>query len=418
VLSVEIVTIGTELLLGDLVDTNASAIARSLSDYGIDVYAIHSVGDNLARLAAMLRGALDRAQGVMTSGGLGPTVDDLTKDAVSNVIGKPLVLHEPSLAAIERRLQAFGIREIGENNRRQALLPEGAVVLENPNGTAPGFVAIRGDGKFIACMPGVPREMHPMLSERLLPWLAKRFELGAAIFRRTLHLTGTAESELDRAIEDLFRMQENPKIAVLAHDGRVDVRMTAKARSRSEADALFAPLEAELRRRIGTAVFGVDGETLEAAIVARARDLRLWLATAESVTGGGIADAIVRVPGASECFRGGIVAYDNAVKRDVLGVDRRALEQDGAVSERVALEMARGTRERLDADVALATTGIAGPSGGSDSKPVGLVWFGLSHGDELATRSATFPGTREDVRRRAVSFGLSWLWRRLHRAER
>jgi nicotinamide-nucleotide amidase len=236
--NLEIVTIGTEILLGHLLDTNAHYVARELSDHGVDVYQKHSVGDNAARLEAMLRGALERADGVVTTGGLGPTVDDLTKDAVAAATGTTLELHEPSLRAIEARFAALGrTAPLGENNRRQAILPRGAVVLENPNGTAPGFIALRGDGKFVACMPGVPREMKPMLNDALLPWLIARFNLHGAIYTRTLHTVGIGESDLDARIEPLFRSLENPKIAVLAHDFRVDVKIMAKAPDRAAASA-------------------------------------------------------------------------------------------------------------------------------------------------------------------------------------
>ena len=416
--SVEIVTVGTELLLGALVDTNSAYVARALADHGVDVYATHSVGDNADRLSAMLRGAMDRADGAITTGGLGPTVDDVTKEAVAEAVGMDLVLHEPSLRAIEERLRFLGRGEIGENNRRQAVLPRGAVVLDNPHGTAPGFVALRADGKFVACMPGVPREMRSMLADRLLPWLVDRYRLHAAIFTRTLRTVGIAESEIDRRIEDLFRSSENPKIAVLAHEGRVDVKIMAKAPDRERADTLIEPLERVLRERIGPGIFGVDGDTLEGAIVRFCTHAGLWLGTAESVSGGAIADAIVRVPGASACFRGGIVAYDNTVKTSLLGVDPALIATYGAVSEHVALAMARGARERLGADVAVATTGIAGPSGGAPDKPVGLVWYGLALGDETVARSLTFPGDRDDVRRRAVTIALNLLWRRLTRANR
>jgi nicotinamide-nucleotide amidase len=411
--SVEIVTIGTELLLGHIVDTNGAYVARALADHGVDVFAKHSVGDNAERLEAMLRDALRRADGVVTTGGLGPTVDDLTKNAVGHVVGAELELHEPSLRAIERRLAAFGLARIAANNVGQAMLPKGAVVFDNPHGTAPGFVALRDDGKFVACMPGVPREMKPMLAQRLLPWMIERYGLRSAIYTRTLRTVGIPESELDRRIEDLFRALENPKLAVLAHEGRVDVKIMAKAEDRAAADALIAPLERELRERIGPGIFGVDGDTLESSIVRALTERGLHLATAESVTGGGIADAIVRVPGASACFRGGVVAYDDALKASLLCVDPALIAQHGAVSGEVAAAMARGAGERLAAEVTIATTGIAGPSGATAEKPVGLVWFGLALGDETIVRRFTFPGERDDIRRRAVTAGMNLLWRHI-----
>jgi nicotinamide-nucleotide amidase len=413
--SVEIVTIGTEILLGHLVDTNSVHIARTLADHGVDVYAKHSVGDNADRLAAMLDDVLARADGAICTGGLGPTVDDLTKDAVARAVGKTLVLHEPSLRAIEERFRQFN-RPMADNNRRQAYLPGGCVVFDNPHGTAPGFVALRDDGKFVACMPGVPREMKPMLADQLVPWLVGRFGLSDAIYTRTLHTVGIGESELDRRVEDLFRTLENPKIAMLAHGFAVDVKIMAKAASRERADAMIAPVAEELRARIGSGYYGDDDITLAGAIVRALTERGLTLGTAESCTGGGVADAIVSVAGASEAFRGGIVAYANEVKTALLDVAEHTLEEFGAVSEETAAAMALGARRRLGVDVAISTTGVAGPGGGTPEKPVGLVWYALSLGDDaIETRRLTFPGSRSDIRERATVAALGLLWRRLER---
>lgn len=413
--SVEIVTVGTEILLGHLIDTNAPYVARNLADHGVDVYAKHSVGDNADRLYAMLEGVLERAGGAVTTGGLGPTVDDLTKDAVARAVGKKLVLHEPSLRAIEERFKSFG-REMTGNNRQQAYLPEGCVVLDNPHGTAPGFIALRDDGKFVACMPGVPREMKPMLQEKLVPWLVRRFGLREAIYTKTLHTVGIGESQLDAKIEDLFRTLENPKIAVLAHGFRVDVKIMAKAQSREQAEAMIEPVAAELRRRIGSGYYGDDETTLPGAIVRALAERGMTLGTAESCTGGGIADELVSVSGASAVFRGGIVAYSNDVKISLLGVPESTLASAGAVSEETAVAMARGARRSLGTEVAISTTGIAGPDGGTAEKPVGLVWFALALGDgEIETRRLTFPGDRADIRERATVAALSLIWRRLER---
>jgi nicotinamide-nucleotide amidase len=413
--SVEIVTIGTEILLGDLVDTNSVHIARSLADHGVDVYAKHSVGDNAERLARMLHDVLERADGAITTGGLGPTVDDLTKDAVAQAVDDTLEPHEPSLRAIEERFRTLN-RTMTANNRRQAILPSRAHVLPNPHGTAPGFVALRRDGKFVACMPGVPREMKPMLAEQLLPWLIERCGLDSAIYTKTLHTVGIGESELDRRVEDLFRALENPKIAMLAHGGRVDIKVMAKARSRAAADAMIEPVAAQLRERIGTGYYGDDDLTLGGAIVGELTRRGRTIGTAESVTGGALADALVAVPGASRAFRGGIVAYDNAVKQSLLGVRAETLARVGAVSEETAIEMARGAKAALGTDFALATTGIAGPDGGSAEKPVGLVWFALADdAGEVHAQRVTFPGLRSDVRDRAAMAALGIIWRRLER---
>lgn len=413
--SVEIVTIGTEILLGHMTDTNSVFIAKMLADHGVDVYAKHSVGDNADRLARMLSDALERADGVITTGGLGPTVDDLTKDAVATAVQDTLVLHEPSLRALEERFVKFN-RPMTENNKRQAILPSRAVVLPNPHGTAPGFVALRPDGKFVACMPGVPREMKPMLADQVIPWMVERFGLKSAIYTKTLHTIGIGESELDRRVEDLFRTLENPKIAMLAHGGRVDVKVMAKAESAEAADAMIAPVADQLRERIGAGYYGDDELTPGGAIVTELVRRNQTIGVAESVTGGGIADAIVAVPGASRAFYGGIVAYDNSVKRELLGVRKKTLKKFGAVSEETAIEMAYGARKALDVDFALATTGIAGPDGGSDEKPVGLVWFALVDADgKVETHRATFPGVRVDIRERAEMTALSLIWRRLER---
>jgi len=321
--------------------------------------------------------------------------------------------------AIEARLASFGRSgPLGENNRRQAMLPRGAVVLENPHGTAPGFVALRADGRFVASLPGPPGEMKPMLAEKLVPWLVARYGLRDAIFTRTLHTVGLPEAEVDARIEPLFRTLENPKIAVLAHGGLVDVKIMAKARDRAAAAAAIAPVEAELRERIGAGIFGVDGETLAGRIVERLAALGATLATAESITGGAIADAIVRTPGASRAFLGGIVAYDNAVKQALLGVDEATLREYGAVSEQTAVAMARGACAALGTSFALATTGIAGPTGATEGKPVGLTFITLARRDGTCeVRRVTFPGEREDVRRRATLAALNLIWRKLDKEE-
>ncbi len=351
----------------------------------------------------------------ITTGGLGPTVDDLTKDAVARAVGTTLELHEPSLRAIEDRFRAFG-RTMSDNNRRQAYLPKGCVVLENPHGTAPGFIALRADGKFVACMPGVPREMKPMLDEKLIPWLVERFALRDAIYTRTLHTVGIGESELDRRVEDLFRTLENPKIAMLAHGFRVDVKLMAKAKSRGEADALIEPVAAQLRERIGAGYYGDDDTTLAGAIVRR-----LARARAHARHGGVVHGR--RRRGRDRRGRrcvGGVSRRDRRVRerRQVRAARRaatHAARRAGAVSEETAVAMARGARARLGVDVAISTTGIAGPEGGSAEKPVGLVWFALAFGDEIETRRVTFPGNRADVRERATVAALGLLWRRLER---
>ncbi len=413
-LAVELIAVGTELLLGQLTDTNTVFVAQSLADAGVDVYGTHAVGDNRGRIASAMRAALERVDGVITTGGLGPTVDDLTKEAVCDALGLDVELHEPSLKQMQDFFAQMG-REMRENNRKQAYVPRGSLVLENPRGTAPGFVAFAPSGKFIACMPGVPREMRPMLTDLLIPFLRERYGITDAIFTRVLHTVNMGESEIDHRIDDLFRAGENPKIAVLAHEGLCDVKIMAKAHSEEEAAAMLAPVEVALRERLAGFVFGSDHTSLAAAVHALLQAHSATIAVAESCTGGRIAAALTAVPGSSRSFLGGVVSYDNAVKIAELGVREATLEEYGAVSEETAREMARGARERLHASVAVSTTGIAGPDGGTTEKPVGLVWFAVDTGEEVSTHRFHFRGDRDAVQRRATVMALGLVWRLLSR---
>ena len=410
--SVELVAVGTELLLGQLVDTNSSYVAAALAENGIDCYASHAVGDNRERIAALFREILDRADGAISTGGLGPTVDDLTKEAVADALGLALELDRDALAEIEGFFASIG-RTMRDNNRKQAYLPVGSVPLPNPHGTAPGFVALRADGKFVACMPGVPREMKPMLAERLLPWLRSRFNVRDGILTRVLHTVNIGESEIDHRIADLFASSENPKIAVLAHDYRCDVKIMAKAPTSESARMAIAPLEVELRARLHGHIFGIDAMTLEGAVLAALDERGEGLAVAESCTGGRIAAAMTAVPGASRRFLGGIVAYDNAVKQGQLGVPEETLARFGAVSEESALAMARGVRAGLRAQIGLATTGIAGPEGGSPEKPVGTLCVAIADARGERAWTLHLRGDRAAIQARATTAALGLLWREI-----
>ena len=414
--SVEIVGVGTELLLGQLVDTNTPFVAQALAEAGIDVFGTHAVGDNRDRIAAVLRAALDRSDGVVTTGGLGPTIDDLTKEAVCDALGCETELDAAALAAMEQSFARLG-RQMRENNRKQAYVPRGAVVLQNARGTAPGFIAVRGDGKFVACMPGVPSEMKPMLEEQVVPWLRSHFGVRPSIFTRVLHTIGIAESEIDHRIDELFRSMENPKIAVLAHDYRCDVKIMAKAASFDQARDLTAPVEREIVRRLPGHIFGVDDQSLASAVLALLVHTQQTLACAESCTGGQIASAITAIPGSSKAFMGGIVAYDNFVKERQLGVQRATLMRYGAVSEETVKEMADGVRRELQCNIGLATSGVAGPSGGSPDKPVGLVWIGLADTRGVHATRLQLRGDRETIQRRATVASLGYLWKALAREE-
>ncbi len=411
-LAVELVAVGTELLLGQLHDTNTLFVAQQCAGAGIDVLGTHTVGDNRTRIINTLHGALERVDGVITTGGLGPTVDDLTKEAVCDALGLDTERDERALRQMQEFFAKIG-REMRENNRKQAEVPRGSFVLENPRGTAPGFVAFAPSGKFVASMPGVPREMKPMLTELLIPYLRQRYDLRNAIFTRVLHTINIGESEVDHRIADLFRSGENPKIAVLAHEGLCDVKIMAKAASAEEAEAMIAPVQAQIEDRLRGHIFGLDHDTIESAIQGVLRARGATIAVAESCTGGRIASALTRLPGSSETFLGGVVAYDNSVKIEALGVPEETLARYGAVSEETARQMAEGARNRLGTTIGISTTGIAGPTGGTDEKPVGLVWFGIANAERTAARSYRFSGDRDAVQRRATVMALGLLWREL-----
>lgn len=407
--SVALLAVGTELLLGQLVDTNTPHVAAALAACGIDVYAAHTVGDNRERIAAAVRGALERADGVVSTGGLGPTVDDVTKEAVCDALGLDAVMDEASLARMRELFSGFR-REMRENNRKQAMLPRGARVLVNTEGSAPGFVAFDQRGKFVACMPGVPSEMKPMLANELLPFLRERFDAHGGIVTRVLHTIGLAESEIDHRIDDLFRTSENPKIAVLAHGGRCDVKLMAKAATADEANALIAELQPHVEELLAGNVYGYDAQTLPGAILAGVQAQGRTIATAESCTGGRIAAELTSVPGASRSYRGGVVAYDNAVKIARLGVPEETLQKYGAVSEQTARAMAHGVRHALKVDIGIATTGVAGPDGGTPEKPVGLVWIAVATPEGAIARQVRYSGDRASVQSRSTTAALGLAW--------
>ncbi|MGH7737910.1 MAG: competence/damage-inducible protein A [Candidatus Tyrphobacter sp.] len=406
---IEIVAVGTELLLGQQVDTNTPFIAAHLAGIGIDVYGTHCVGDNRQRIVSAISAALARADGVITTGGLGPTVDDLTREAVCDVLGVPCVRDARTIARMERFFAAIG-RQMTENNRKQADMPSGSTILENANGTAPGLLAIRDDGRFVACVPGVPGEMKPMVTQHLIPLLQERLRASERIVTRTLHVIGLGESEIDARIGDLFAAGENPKIAVLAHGTSCDVKVMAKARGEGEARAMIETQEPLLRERLGGHVFGADEETLAGCVLALARERHWRIAVAESCTGGRIASLLTAVAGASDAFAGGVVAYENDAKSRLLAVDAGTIEAHGAVSEEAAAAMASGARDALAAEVGLATTGIAGPSGGTREKPVGLVWFAIQSPSTSMTRGVRLSGSRDEIQMKAAEVALTLLW--------
>jgi nicotinamide-nucleotide amidase len=408
----EIITIGTEMLLGQLVDTNTAEIARALFEIGVDVHRETSVGDNEVRIAVAVREGLARAEIVICAGGLGPTVDDMTRGAIAAAVGVPLTVDEPSMRHLEALFARLD-RPMAENNRVQAHFPQGAAVFENPHGSAPGFV-IEHEGRAILALPGPPRELFPMLRDHAIPWIEGRFEPDAAFVTRVLRTAGVGESDLDARIADLFREQKNPTIAMLAHPGLVDVKLTAKAETRAGAAAMIDELEPVVRARLGDCIYGVGDVSLAGVIGDQLRSLALTLAVGESCTGGQLGAAFVAVPGASDYFHGGCIAYADQAKTSLLGVSPDLIERFGAVSEAVAAAMALGAQAALGADVALSTTGVAGPGGGTAEKPVGLVFVGMAlPGGSVRVRRLDWPGSRDAIQRRAVIAALTMLWREL-----
>ncbi len=407
----EILTIGTELLLGQIVDTNASWIAQRLAEAGIDLFYKTTVGDNTARIEAALRQALSRAEVVITTGGLGPTEDDLTRDVVAAVLGRPLRLEPVVLAHIQRR---FAHRKISmpDNNRKQAMVPEGAEVLHNPNGTAPGLY-LKDGGRCVVCMPGVPAEMKPMITEQVIPRIRETFGIKSRIVSRVLKTCGISESKVDQAIGDYFREMRNPTIGVLAHAGEIHVRLTCKGEGPAEIARRLDELEGKIRERLGSLIFGRDEDTLEALVGQLLRERNATLAVAESCTGGLIASRITDISGSSDYFDRGVVAYSIAAKEQILRVPQATLGEFGAVSLPVARAMADGIRRLSGTTFGVSTTGIAGPTGGTPEKPVGLVCIALAWDGGDVAREHRFHGGRELIKYRAAQMALEMLRRHL-----
>jgi nicotinamide-nucleotide amidase len=370
-MSAEILCVGTELLLGDILNSNARWLAQELAALGVPHHRQEVVGDNRERLMAAVRQAAQRCKVLITTGGLGPTADDLTTEAIAAAFDVPLVEHPEVWADIQAKLGARG-RPVAPSNRRQALLPEGAAVLPNPTGTAPGMIWSPRPGFTILTFPGVPMELRAMWQATAIPWL-RQAKLAQGVFlSRRLHVWGIGESSLAERVADLLALS-NPTVAPYAGGGQVTLRVTARAADAAAAQTLLDPVEREIRERVGAACYGADDDSLASVVLRELVERGQTLAVAESCTGGGLGAALAAVPGASQCWLGGVMAYANTAKEQLLGVPAELLERWGAVSDPVALAMAEGVRQRLASDWAVATTGIAGPGGATADKPVGLV---------------------------------------------
>ena len=405
----EIVGVGTELLLGQISDTNAQWISQRLAEIGVDVLRHQAVGDNHERIVAALRLAVSRSDVVIVTGGLGPTQDDITREAIAAVAGVPLVRDRSIVAAITQRFARMR-REMPESNLRQAAVPQGARTIAPRRGTAPGLIVQVGDARIYA-LPGVPIEMKEMMQDRVVPELSA--EVGpSGIASRIVRCVGVAESKIAEELDDLFHGSSNPTVAYLAGGGEVKVRITAKASSLTEAEQLIDPVADEVVRRLGDAVTGTQDEDLEVVVGRLLRERGRTLALGESLTGGGVAFRVTSVPGSSAYFRGGVVAYTADAKRDLLGVSAQTIARDGVVSEACAREMAAGARRVLGADIGVALTGVAGPEPEDGIEP-GLVWIGLDADDVNHARSITAPPDRAIVRRWAEQAALDLLRRYL-----
>lgn len=410
-MDVEIVAIGNELLLGETVDTNSGHAARRLAEIGARVSRVTVVGDDRIRMRQALEEARDRSAWVITTGGLGPTQDDLTRPVVAEVFGVPLEIDAEVLATVEERFRRFGYERMPPSNRRQAEVPRGARVIPNRHGTAPGLV-IEGGGCTFFVLPGVPAEMRALLDEGVLPVLAAARGVGSPVVRsRVVHTAGIGESALAERLDDVLADPGPVEVAYIPHLGMVDVRLTLAGFSLLEADRRLDVLAEEVIRRSTPWCYGIDEETLPRAIGA-GLEARGWrVAVAESMTSGELGAEITSVAGSSAWFMGGILAYANEAKEALLGVPRETLERHGAVSEETCQAMLSGVRKALSAEVGCAVTGIAGPAGGSEEKPVGLVWIGVETPEGTEVRKLDYPGGREEVRRRATVATLVLLWR-------
>ena len=406
---VEVISVGTELLLGNIVNTNAQYLAEKCALLGLSMYHQTVVGDNEERLADAAKTALGRADVVIFTGGLGPTEDDLTKEAVSKVMGFPLVEDTHTKKLLEQYFKNSIYKEIPESNWKQAMVPEGCRVLDNHNGTAPGLI-LEKDGKTAILLPGPPGELYPLFEEQVSPYLQKLQP--EVILSQMVKICGIGESQLEERILDLIDGQKNPTIATYAKTAEVHLRITAKASTEEEAKKLIKPVVKELKKRFGDAIYTTrEEEALELSVVRLLEKYELKVTTAESCTGGLLAGRLINVPGASEVFKEGFVTYSNKAKRKRLGVSKSTLKKYGAVSEETVREMAKGGVFETDADVCVAITGIAGPGGGSEEKPVGLVYIGCWIKDQTYVEKLSLKGNREKIREQAVTKALDLLRR-------
>jgi nicotinamide-nucleotide amidase len=406
----EIIATGSELLSGGVVDINSVFLAEELLDIGIETAFKTIVGDSDKDMEDAVRTALERVDVIVITGGIGPTEDDITRKAVARVLKKRLVLSDDALKAVKAVFKAKGKEYPGVNDR-QALIPAGARLLTNPVGVAPGFTLVQ-DGKFVAVLPGVPAEMQAMFRESLRHALEEHFGGKAVIRRKVLHTCSLSESKVNELIQDILR-QKRPVVGLTARETGVDIRIVAHEGSGTRSRSTVERTEAEFRKKLGDAVYGIDGQEMEEVVGALLLQRKMTLSVAESCTGGMIGARITNIAGSSTYFERSVVVYSNAAKTELLGVPADLIERRGAVSRDVAKAMAQGIREHAKTDLGLAVTGIAGPSGGTPEKPVGLVYIALANDDGITVSENRFLGTRSQVRQRAAQMALDMVRRYL-----
>ncbi|MFB3897010.1 MAG: competence/damage-inducible protein A [bacterium] len=418
----EIISIGTELVLGQILDTNAVYLSQQLQRLGFDVFHRETVDDNEQRICEVLCRSLSRSQVVVISGGLGPTKDDITRDAVAKMLKTPLVI-EPKLISIISQYfnRVLPGQQMPKNNLLQAYVPRGASYFINQRGTAPGLFIERKISKtsrikpsqnkqYIIILPGPPRELEPMWENQVVPELKKRINLKAVIKYRVLKVVGMSESAIDEQIQDFMVPNSNPEVGLMAVFGQIDIRITARAKSVSAADRIIKKAERVIRKRIGNAIYGADKDMLEGVIGSLLRHKKLRLAIAESCTGGLIANRITNISGSSDYFDRGLVVYSNQAKQDLLGVPKETIKNHGAVSEPTAISMVQGLLKQTKADIGISVTGIAGPTGGTPDKPVGLVYIALATANRYQhCVKYNFNGDREMIKWRTSQVALNLL---------
>jgi nicotinamide-nucleotide amidase len=411
---IELLTIGDELLLGFTVDTNAAYLARALAAIGVEIVHRTTVGDDAEKIAVAVSEAIERTGAVITTGGLGPTADDRTRPVIATLFGRELVLDESIVAQIEARFWRMTSAKMPQTNIVQAMVPAGARVLENHHGTAPGLWIEDAQGRWVAMLPGVPREMRGLTQDSILPILRER--IGAApvaIVSRTIRTTGIGESALAERLGELGKSVDGMPLAFLPGWAGVDLRLTSRTLPPDEATRALDSAERMLRDVAGPVVYGTESDDLTELILDMCRERGLHIATAESCTGGLLGARLTAIPGSSDVYHGGVIAYDNSVKTKLLGVSDVTLREHGAVSEQAAREMAEGCAKSLGAQIGVGITGVAGPGGGTEEKPVGTVWIAVSGIGETRALGRVYVGDREEIRMRATQASLDQIRRGL-----